>query len=73
MQEIICPNCKKAFKIDESGFAEIVKQIRDHQFEEEINHRLQVAEREKEAALQIAESNLRIKFQEYLSKKEIRT
>ena len=70
MQEIICPNCKKAFKIDESGFAEIVKQIRDHQFEEEINHRLQVAEREKEAALQIAESNLRIKFQEYLSKKE---
>ncbi len=70
MQEIICPHCRKAFKIDESGFADIVKQIRDHQFEEEIQQRLQIAEREKESALQLAESNLRIKFQEYLSKKE---
>jgi hypothetical protein len=70
MQEIICPHCNKAFKIDESGFADIVKQIRDHQFEEEIQQRLQIAEREKESALQLAESNLRIKFQEYLSKKE---
>ncbi len=70
MQEIVCPNCLKVFKIDESGFADIVKQIRDHQFEEEIQQRLQIAEREKESALQLVESNLRIKFQEYLSKKE---
>ena len=51
MQEIICPHCNKAFKIDESGFADIVKQIRDHQFEEEIQSRLQIAEREKESAV----------------------
>ena len=30
MNEIICPHCKKAFKVDEAGFADIVKQIRDH-------------------------------------------
>ena len=36
MNEIICPHCKKAFKVDEAGFADIVKQVRDHQFEEEL-------------------------------------
>jgi len=70
MQEIICPHCKKAFKIDESGFADIVKQIRDHQFEEEIQNRLQIAEREKESAVQLVEANLRGKLQEYISKKD---
>jgi len=70
MQEIICPNCKKAFKIDESGFADIVKQIRDHQFEEEIQSRLQIAEREKAAALEIVEAKLRAQHQEDLFKKE---
>jgi hypothetical protein len=70
MQEIICPHCNKAFKIDESGFADIVKQIRDHQFEEEIQNRLQIAEREKESALQLVEANLRGKLQEYIAKKE---
>jgi hypothetical protein len=34
MNEIICPSCKKAFKIDEAGFADILKQLRDHQFED---------------------------------------
>jgi hypothetical protein len=32
MNEIICPNCKKSFKIDETGFADILKQVLDHQF-----------------------------------------
>ena len=36
MNEIICPNCKKVFKVDEAGFADILKQVRDHQFEEEL-------------------------------------
>jgi hypothetical protein len=30
MNDIICPNCKKAFKVDEAGFAVVVKQI--HQY-----------------------------------------
>ena len=36
MNEIKCPNCNKAFKVDETGYADILKQVRDHQFEEEL-------------------------------------
>ena len=36
MNEIICPNCKKAFKVDEAGFADILKQVRDHEFEKNL-------------------------------------
>jgi len=32
MKDIICPYCKKAFKVDEAGFADILKQVRDHEF-----------------------------------------
>jgi hypothetical protein len=59
MNEIICPNCKKAFKIDEAGFADILKQVRDHQFEEELQKQLTIAEREKVSAVKLAEANLK--------------
>ena len=36
MHEIICPNCKKAFKIDEAGYADIMKQVRDSEFEQQL-------------------------------------
>ena len=36
MQEIMCPNCKKAFKIDETGYADILKQVRDKEFEKQL-------------------------------------
>ena len=70
MNEIICPNCKKAFKVDEAGFADILKQVRDHQFEEELNNRLTLAEREKESAVKLAEANIRNALQEQLAKKD---
>jgi len=70
MNEIICPNCKKAFKVDEAGFAEILKQVRDHQFEEEILHRLVLAEREKESAIKLAEAGIRATLQEQIAKKD---
>lgn len=70
MNEIICPNCKKAFKIDEAGFAEILKQVRDHHFEEELQKRLDLAEKEKENAVKLAEANLKNSLQEKLSKRE---
>ena len=41
MNEIICPNCKKAFKVDEAGFADILKQVRDRKFEEELKSRIE--------------------------------
>jgi len=71
MNEIICPHCQKAFKVDEAGFADILKQVRDHQFEKELHDRLKMAEKEKEDAVKIAEANIKNELQKYLSKKEI--
>lgn len=70
MNEIICPHCEKAFKIDESGYADILKQVRDHQFEEEISNRLAFAEKEKESAVELAKSNIRNQLQEEIAKRD---
>lgn len=70
MNEIICPNCKKAFKVDEAGFADILKQVRDHQFEEELNNRLALAEKDKESAVELAKANTKNSLQEELAKKD---
>lgn len=70
MNEIICPHCKKAFKVDEAGFADIVKQVRDHQFQEELENRLALAEKEKDSAVKLAEANLKNALQEDLAKKD---
>jgi len=70
MKEIICPNCKTPFKIDETSYADITKQIRDHQFEEELDKRLILAENEKQNAIKLAEANLKNKLQEDLVQKE---
>jgi len=70
MKDIICPNCNTAFKLDDAGFADIVKQVRDEQFTEELNHRLAIAEKEKSNAVMLAEANLKNTFQQELSKKE---
>jgi len=70
MNEIICPNCKKVFKVDEAGFAEILKQVRDHQFEEELKNRLNLAEKEKINAVKLAEANLRNSLQDALAQKD---
>jgi len=70
MNDIICPNCKKAFKVDEAGFADILKQVRDHQFTEELQKRLNIAEKEKENAVKLAEANIKNALQANLAKKE---
>lgn len=70
MNEIICPNCKKAFKVDEAGFADILKQVRDHQFEEELLNRLALAEKEKQNAVQLAEANMKNAIQDQLAAKD---
>lgn len=70
MKEIICPNCKTPFSIDESSYADISKQIRDHLFEEEIQKRLKFAEDEKQNAILLAEAKLKNTLQEDSIKKE---
>ncbi len=70
MQDIVCPYCKKVFKVDEAGFADILKQVRDHQFEKELHERLEMAAKDKESAVKLAESNLKNTLQEELAKKD---
>ena len=70
MNEIICPHCHKAFKVDEAGYANILKQVRDHQFEEELHNRLALAGKDKQSAIQIAVAKVREALQEQLAQKE---
>ena len=70
MNEVICPNCKKAFKIDEAGFADILKQVRDHQFNEELQKNLNLAKQEKETAVKLTEANKDRQFAEFKAQKE---
>jgi hypothetical protein len=70
MNEIICPNCKKVFKVDEAGLADILKQVRDHQFEEELKARLELAEQDKKSAVKLAEANHKNSLQAKLAEKD---
>jgi hypothetical protein len=70
MNEIICPHCKKAFKVDEAGFADIAKQVRDHEFEKEITSRLALANQEKDTAIKLAEANIKGLMQQSISDKD---
>ncbi len=54
MNEIICPHCNKAFKIDEAGYADILKQVRDRDFEQQLHDRLELAEQDKQNAIELA-------------------
>ncbi|MGK0740287.1 DUF2130 domain-containing protein [Leucobacter sp. Z1108] len=58
MHEIKCPHCQKAFKIDEAGYADIAKQVRDTEFERLMRERLEFAEQEKRTAVELAEAKL---------------
>ena len=71
MNEVICPNCNKAFKVDETGFAEILKQVRDHEFEEELKNRLLLAEKEKLNAVELAKSKVKDILKEELNLKDL--
>ena len=56
--EIICPHCNKAFKIDETGYADIVKQVRDREFEQQLHERLKLAEQDKQYAIELARNEV---------------
>jgi len=70
MNEIICPHCKKAFTIDEAGYADILQQVRDHAFEEALQERLRLAEKDKRTAIELAEAKLAAKLEKEATKKD---
>ena len=70
MNEIICPHCGKAFKIDEAGYADILKQVRDHEFDKALQERLKLAEQEKKTAIELAEAKVSNKLEKEAAKKD---
>ena len=70
MQEIKCPKCGEIFQVDESGYAAIVKQVRDKEFEKEIISRESQFLNEKEAAIKLAKSETERKYQDIIISKE---
>jgi len=55
MHEILCPHCHKAFKIDEAGYADILKQVRDKDFNAQLHERLELAAQDARKAVELAE------------------
>ena len=66
--EVTCPNCKTAFEIDETRFADIVRQIRDSEFEAELQNRLKDAERVKATEIKLAQAEIEMKLESEISK-----
>jgi hypothetical protein len=70
MHEIICPHCGKAFKIDEAGYANILKQVRDSEFEKQLHERLDLAEQDKQNAVELAQARVASELQKVAAAKD---
>ncbi|MCG2626314.1 DUF2130 domain-containing protein [Bradyrhizobium sp. WYCCWR 13023] len=70
MHEIICPHCDKAFKVDESGYADILKQVRDADFAQQLHKRLELAERDKQSTVELAKAQVRNDLQKTAAAKD---
>lgn len=70
MNDIVCPHCNKTFKVDEAGYAAILKQVRDHQFEEELKARTDLWQKDKESAVELVKAQIQEKAKDLLAKKE---
>lgn len=67
MNEIKCPKCGTVFQIDEQDYESIVKQVRDHTFEEELNERKAQFQRELESAVKLAKADMEKKLLEQVN------
>ena len=72
MHDIICPHCQTAFKVDEAGYADILKQVRDRDFEQQLNKRLALAEQDKRNAIELAMAKKAREIQELQGQLEAR-
>lgn len=70
MHEITCPHCKKAFKIDEAGYADILKQVRDSEFDQQLHERLELAEQDKLNAVELATTKVTSKLEKAAATKD---
>ena len=70
MQEIKCPRCGTVFQVEESGYAEIVKQVRDKEFEKAIAERVGEMEKARGTELELAEEKTRRELADSLAEKD---
>jgi len=70
MHEITCPHCTKAFKVDEAGYADILKQVRDSEFEQQLHERLELAAKDKLNAIKLAKSEVGSEMQKAAAAKD---
>ena len=70
MHEIRCPKCGTTFTIDEAGYADILKQVRDEEFEKSLHERLELAEQKRKADVELAEAKMGNRLQEEVGAKE---
>ena len=68
--EIKCPHCGKSFTIDEAGYADILKQVRDEEFANALHERMEAFEKAKVTEIALAESKVRESLQQSASQYE---
>ena len=71
MHEIICPSCGKAFTIGEAGYADVLKQVRNSEFEQQLHERLELAEQDKRNAIELAEIRVTSELQKTAATKDL--
>lgn len=70
MHEINCPSCGKTFTVDEAGYADIARQVRDSEFEKQLHERLEMGEQDKKRAVELAETKAANEIQQVASAKD---
>ena len=70
MQEIKCPNCGKTFQLDETGYTLIAQQVRDKEFEKELDRREHYISQQKESSIRISRMQQEQRHREELLEKD---
>jgi len=71
MKELKCPKCGSVFTVDEADYASIVSQVKNAEFNDEVNRRLQELHERHKTEEQLAIAQVEKNYQEALSKKEL--
>ena len=69
MQEIKCPNCGTVFQVDESEYAQILRQVRDEEFKKELEYRAKDPEEKKKTDVQLVRMEQEKKLGEVITSK----
>ena len=71
MHEIKCPNCGKTFNLDETGYAEILNQVRNDAFDKALQERLKLAEQDKKTAIELEKTKVTSEMEKISAQKDL--